>query len=97
MYLKNTPVSLLLRTLPGHLLYNAAAATHFARLGLLGTFLRAKGAALAGLPAVLRKRVTIQRASTVGAAGIEPHLERRWLAVKMREKRFDVRLAEDSR
>ena len=97
MYLKNTPASLLVRTLPGHLLYNAAAAAHFARLGLLGTFLRAKGAALAGLPSVLRKRAAIQRASTVGAAGIEPHLERRWLAAKRREKRFDVGLAEDSR
>ena len=97
MYLKNTPASLLVRTLPGHLLYNAAAATHFARLGLLWTFLRAKGAALAGLPVVLRKRAAIQRASTIGAAGIEPHLERRWLAAKMREKRFDVGLAGGSR
>ena len=97
MYLKNTPASLLVRTLPGHLLYNAAAAIHFARLGLLGTFLRAKGAALAGLPVVLRKRVAIQRASTIGATGIEPQLERRWLAAKMREKRFDTELAEGSR
>lgn len=97
VYLKNTPASLLVRTLPGHLLYNAAAAAHFARLGLLGTFLRAKGAALAGLPGVLRKRAAVQRASIVGAAGIEPHLERRWLAAKMREKRFDVGLAEGSR
>jgi len=97
MYLKNTPASLLIRTLPGHLLYNAAAAAHFARRGLLGTFLRAKGAALAGMPAVLRKRARIQRASTVGAAAIEPHLERRWLANKMREKRFDVGLVEGTR
>jgi GT2 family glycosyltransferase len=97
MYLKDTPASLLIRTLPGHLLYNVAAAAHFARLGLFGTFLRAKCAALAGLPAVLRKRVAIQRESTIGAAGIEPHLERRWLTAKMREKRFDVGLAEGSR
>ena len=97
MYLKNTPASLLVRTLPGHLLYNAAAATHFARLGLLGAFLKAKGAALVALPAVLRKRVAIQRASSIGAAGIEPHLDRRWLTAKMREKRFDVGLAEGGR
>ncbi len=97
MYLKNTPASLLVRTFPGHLLYNAAAAIHFARLGLLGTFLRAKCAALAGLPVVLRKRAAIQRASTTGSAGIEPHLERRWLTAKMREKRFDVGLTEGSR
>ncbi|MSO82922.1 MAG: glycosyltransferase family 2 protein [Acidobacteria bacterium] len=97
VYLKNTPASLLIRTLPGHLLYNAAAAAHFARRGLLGTFLRAKAAAIAGMPAVLRKRARIQRARTVGAEAIEPHLERRWLAAKMREKRFDVGLAEGNR
>jgi GT2 family glycosyltransferase len=93
MYFKNTPGSLLLRTLPGHVLYNAAAALHFARLGLLGTFLRAKGAAVAGLPGLLRKRQTVQRTRRVGAAAIQPHLERRWLSIKRREKLFDVGLA----
>ena len=97
MYLKNTPASLLVRTLPGHLFYDIAAAAYFARRGLLGTFLKAKASALAGLPAVLRKRGRIQRARTVGVAAIEPHLEKRWLAVKMREKRFDVGLAEGTR
>ena len=97
MYLKNTPASLLVRTLPGHLLYDIAAAAYFARRGLLGTFLKAKAAALAGLPAILRKRGLIQRARTVGVAAIEPHLEKRWLAVKVREKRFDVGLAEGTR
>lgn len=97
MYLKNTPASLLMRTLPGHLLYNAAAAAHFARRGLLGTFLKAKVASLAGMPAVLRKRARIQRTRTVGATAIEPHLEKRWLAHKVREKRFDVGLAERTR
>ena len=94
VFLKNTPASLLIRTLPGHLVYNAAAAAHFARLGLLGTFLRAKAAALRGVPAALRKRAEVQRTSMVGAAGIEPLLERRWLAAKVREKRFDVGLTE---
>jgi GT2 family glycosyltransferase len=94
MYLKNTPASLLIRTLPGHLLYNAAAAVHFARRGLLGTFLKAKGAALVGLPHVLEKRTAIQRTRRVGADRIEPHLERGWLATKIKEKQFDVGLAE---
>jgi len=97
VFLKNTPASLLIRTLPGHLLYNAAAAAHFARLGLLGTFLRAKGAALLGMPAALRKRAAVQRTSTVGVEGIEPHLERRWLAAKVREKQFDVGRTEQVR
>jgi len=97
MYLKNTPTSLLVRTLPGHLLYNTAAAVHFARRGLLGTFLKAKAAALAGLPRVLEKRAAIQKARRVGADRIEPHLERGWLATKIKEKRFDVGLAEGRR
>ena len=67
VFLKNTPGSLLLRTLPGHIVYNAAAAAHFARLGLLGAFLRAKGAAVAALPGVLRKRAAIQSAALVGS------------------------------
>ena len=93
VYVKNTPASLLVRTLPGHLLYNAAGAAHFARLGLLGPFLRAKAAAVAGLPRLWRKRAAVQRTRRVGAAAIEPYLERRWLTAKVREKRFDMGLA----
>jgi GT2 family glycosyltransferase len=93
MYLKNTPASLLVRTLPGHLVYNAASAAYFARMGHLGVFLKAKLAAFRGLPAIVRKRSAIQRTRTVGAREIEEHLERRWLSAKVREKHFDVRLA----
>lgn len=97
MYLKNTPLTLLLRTLPGHLIYTAAAAVHFTRLGLLGTFCRAKAAALAGVPRMLRKRASVQRARLVGAAEIERHLDAKWLSAKIREKRFDASLAEETR
>ena len=97
VYLKNTPLSLLLRTLPGHLLYNLAAAAHFTRLGLLGTFCRAKVAALAGLPRVLGQRGAIQRSRVVSAAAIDARLDRRWLSAKMREKRFDASLAGERR
>jgi GT2 family glycosyltransferase len=93
VYVKNTPATLLLQTLPGHMLYNAAAAAHFARAGLLGTFLRAKAASIAGLPRMLRKRAAIQRTRRIGAAALEPLLERGWLAAKRREKRFDATLA----
>ncbi len=55
-------------TLPGHVIYNAAAAVHFARAGLLGPFMRAKLAALAGMPKALRKRREIQRTRRVEAA-----------------------------
>jgi hypothetical protein len=97
MYLKNTPAPLLVRTLPGHLLYNVVAAAHFARLGRLGPFLKAKAAALAQIPRVLGKRREIQRSRRVDAAAIEPYLERRWLGAKRREKRFDVSLGERAR
>lgn len=97
MYLKNTPGWILLRTLPGHVLYNMAAALYFARAGRLGTFLKAKGTAVAGLPAVLRKRAAIQRAARAGGSAIWPLLERRWLALKRREKAFELELARGSR
>ena len=92
--MKNTPAALLWRTLAGHFLYDAAAALHFARLGLLRPYLRAKVAALAHLPAVLRKRREIQRSRRVPVSAIEPLLQARWMATKLREKRFDSRLAE---
>lgn len=93
LYVKNTPAALVLRTLPGHVIYTAAACLHFARTGALGPFVRAKLAALAGLPRMLRKRSQVQRTRRVGAAAIWPLLESRWLATKLREKRFDVGLA----
>jgi GT2 family glycosyltransferase len=97
MYFKNTPGSLLWRTLPGHVIYTAAAAIHFARHGRFGAFLRAKWAALAGFPGVLRKRSLVQRTRRVGADAIWPHLEARWLATKRREKQFDLNLAGGNR
>ena len=94
MYIQNTPLPLLVRTLPGHLLYNAAAAVHFTRQGLLGAFVSAKLAALAGLPRALRKRSLVQRTRTAPARAIWEQLEPRWLALKLREKRFDTAIAE---
>jgi hypothetical protein len=93
VYLKNTPTSLLLRTLPGHLVYAAAAAVHFTRAGLLGTFVRAKLAAIAGVPRVLRQRAEVQRGRRVGAEAIAAQLDRAWLSTKLKEKRFDLGLA----
>jgi GT2 family glycosyltransferase len=93
MYLKNTPAGLLWRTLPGHLLYDAAAAVHFARIGRFGAYARGKVAALLGLPRMLRKRWKIQAGRRVEAGSIARHMERNWLATKLREKRFDVGLS----
>lgn len=93
LYLKNTPSSLLLTTMPSHVLYMTVAALHFLRLGALNPFLRAKFAALAGLPQALRKRREVQRTRRVEAAQLKPLLETRWLSRKLREKRFDAELA----
>ena len=97
VYLKNTPSSLLVRTFAGHLLYDVAAAAYFARQGMLVPFLKAKGAALAAFPRVLRQRRDIQRSRRVDSQAIERHLTRGWLAAKWREKRFDVSLAAGAR
>ena len=97
VYVKDTPASLLVRTLPGHVVYDIAAAVHFARIGMLRPYIRAKAAAFAGLPRMLRKRAVIQRGRRVGASAIAPLLDTRWLSAKLREKRFDAQLAEGSR
>ena len=97
VYFKNTPAPILLRTLPGHVLYIAAAAVHFVRIGRGTPFVRAKLAALVGLPRMLRKRRAVQRSRRVGAAAIWPLLERRWLSTKLREKRFDASVIKAAR
>lgn len=90
LYVKNTPASLLWRTLPGHLVYNLAAALHFARLGLFSAFLRGKTAALGDLARVRRQRAEVQRTAVAGAAdALWRVMEPRWLGLKLREKRFD--------
>jgi GT2 family glycosyltransferase len=96
VYVKNTPAWLLIRTFPGHVVYTLAAAVHFARAGRFGPFVRAKLAALAGLPRLLRKRAQIQRSRRVPAGDIWRHLEAKWLSTKLREKRFDLGLAGDA-
>jgi GT2 family glycosyltransferase len=93
LYVKNTPLSLLLTTLPSHVIYMAAACVHFARAGALGPFLKGKLAAVAGMPGALRKRRQVQRTRRVDASALRPLLETRWLSTKLREKRFDAELA----
>ena len=96
-YIKDTPPSLLWQTLPGHIVYDIAAAAHFTRIGMLRPYVRAKIAAFAGLPRMLRKRAAIQRTRRAAASAIVPFLDTRWLAIKLREERFDTRLARGSR
>ena len=92
-YVKNTPGPLLVRTFPSHVIYNLAAAAHFARIGRLGAFLRGKLAAFGGLSRMLRKRSVIQHSRRVSSRDIWRELEPRWLAIKLREERFDTSIA----
>jgi hypothetical protein len=83
----------LLRTIVAHLLYDLAAGTYFLSTGLGWTFVRAKVAAIAGVPALLRKRAAVQRTRRADADAIWRMLDPGWLGVKMREKRFDQDVA----
>ena len=96
VYVKNTPGGLLLRTLPGHLLYVAAAGLHFARIGRFGAYFRAKVAAASRLGPMLKKRADVQRARRVGGDAIVPLLDSGWWSRKRREKRFDAGIAAGS-
>lgn len=93
MYVKNTPGWVLPATLPLHVMYVAAAAAYFTGVGQLPAFVRAKRAALAGLPRMWRKRRAIQASRRVAPRAIWRLLERGWLGVKVGEKRFDLHLA----
>jgi GT2 family glycosyltransferase len=96
-YIKDTPASLLWKTLPGHIVYDLAAGVHFTRIGMLRPYVRAKIAAFGGLSRMLRKRAAVQRERRVPASVIAPLLDTRWLAIKLREERFDTRLARGAR
>jgi len=90
-WIKNSPASILWRSLPSHLAYDLAGLAGYARAGELGTWLRAKRAAVAGLPRMWRKRRQIQRSSTVSAASLWQLMDGRWVAIKRREKAFAFR------
>ena len=87
-------VALLVATFPGHVVYDLAASVYFARIGHLRTFLSAKRAALAGLPQVWSSRRCVQRLRRASVGHLWSLMERQWLGLKMREKRFDRSLAD---
>jgi GT2 family glycosyltransferase len=89
LYFKNTPAPILIRTLPGHFLYMAASGVYHTAVGRGGSFLRAKVAALRGLGPLWRKRRMVQ-ATAADWRRIWTLLDRGWIALKWREKRFDL-------
>jgi GT2 family glycosyltransferase len=91
VYWKNTPLKLLVLSLPRHLAYMLAASAYFTSIGRLPTFAAAKWAALRGLPRLRGKRRAIQRARRVPDSCLWAMLDPGWLGLKLREKRFDLR------
>lgn len=87
-YLKNTPASLLWRTFASHVAYGAASGIGYTLSGHGWTFLKAKAAAAAGLPAVLRKRRAVQHGRRAPVDAIAALMDRDWVLRKYREKRF---------
>jgi GT2 family glycosyltransferase len=97
VYVKNTPWPLLLRSFPSHILYSAAAGLYFARSGNFAAFLRAKWSAMKGLPTILAHRRSRQRLRTASSRRLWSRMEPRWMALKLREKKFDLQAAGKSR
>jgi len=87
VFWKNFPAPLLLRLFPAHCLFTLLALCHFTLRGHGLTFLRAKGAALAGLPTVWQKRRSVQTKRRTSAACLLGQLERRWFRTKWRSAR----------
>lgn len=88
VWLKNTPGSLLLRSLPSHALYSLAGIIYYGRRGHLRTVLVAKWRALCAIPKILRARKNVQEAIRAPSADLWAAMSPHWLAVKRVEKRM---------
>lgn len=86
-WIKNTPGELLWRGAAAHALYSLAGLAYYATRGHTVTWLRAKAAALAGAPAMIRDR----RRPAVAAADLARVMDRRWWRVKRAEPRWTGR------
>lgn len=95
-WIKNTPRSILLRSLHSHALYELAGLAGYARAGQLSAWVRGKVAALAGLGAVLRKRRVVQRMATADPERLWRLMDADWIAIKRQEKRFAFRRRPDA-
>jgi GT2 family glycosyltransferase len=85
-WLKNTPASLLLRSLASHLIYSSAGLAYYAKIGLLAPALRGKLGALTRIGPLLRARRDVQRTRVGAVADLERLMERDWLAIKKKEQ-----------
>lgn len=86
VWLQNTPAALLWRSALPHVAYSLAGGFWYARQGMLSTWLRAKAAALAGLPATLARRRVVQRTRRVDPDALWRLMRPDWLSAKRDEK-----------
>jgi GT2 family glycosyltransferase len=85
LYFKNMPLGLLLRGLPQRCLYELGATIYFFRLGLGGTFFRAKVQALRLLPSMWNDRRRILKARAVSSAQLRGMMKSTALLGKWRK------------
>jgi GT2 family glycosyltransferase len=85
-WLKNTPFLLLIRTLPAHAIYSTVGLLHYMLRGRGIAALGGKAAAILAMPGLLSRRRAVQRARRVDLRTLQKLMERRWLALKRREK-----------
>ncbi len=83
---RNTPWPLLVTSAAAHVAYSVAGVLHYTRRGRGIAALRAKVAALAGLPRILASRRRVQSNRLARTADISRVLDRGWLRFKLQEK-----------
>jgi GT2 family glycosyltransferase len=86
VWIKNTPGPLLWRSLLAHVAYSLAGAAFYARRGHAGAVVRAKAAALAALPSVVRARQAASGGRRVECKALWSLMTPRWWSVKWQEK-----------
>lgn len=86
VWLQNTPVRLLWRSLVPHLAYSVAGGFWYARQGHAWTWLRAKAAAVAGVRHILARRREIQRTAVADPEALWTLMKPGWVSRKRDEK-----------
>ncbi len=88
VYLKDMPLSLMLRSAPERLLYEIGAAIYFAKQGTGTAFLKSKWDVFRHLPSLLRKRREIQARRTATNAQIRAKMQVSVLRTKWKKLRL---------
>jgi GT2 family glycosyltransferase len=86
VYLKNMPLTFVLRSLPLRLLYEVGGALYFSKLGVGRFFFESKLAAILRLSIMLRKRSKIQNCRSISDAELRALMVRKhWIGPKLRK------------